>query len=72
MGFFKKSGNGGGLFPDHSIEVDRSLFSNEDERDASCPCAIEDNPNSPVPPTVCEPAEPFYQEVTIEDFTPIP
>jgi hypothetical protein len=67
-GFFAKSGNSRGFFPDTSIEEEKSLFTNDDEKDASCPCAIEDNPNSPVTPQACEPPNPVYQEVTIDDF----
>ena len=69
--FFKKSGNGGGLFPDVSIEEQKSLFKNDDERDASCPCAIEDNPNSPTAPTSCEPAEPVYLPVEEPGLAPV-
>ena len=63
-GFFSKSGNSRGIFPDESIEEEKSLFTNDDEKTSACPCAVEDNPNSPsVSGTVCEPADPVYQEV---------
>lgn len=70
MGFFRKSGNGRGFFPDASIEEERSLFTNDDEKGPDCPCAIEDNPNSPDPIIACQPAEVVRQEITIDDFTP--
>jgi hypothetical protein len=66
--FFRKSGNGRGIFPDQSVQELESLFTNDDEKDSSCPCAIEDNPQSPVQPPSCEPLNPVYQEVTIDDF----
>jgi hypothetical protein len=66
-GFFAKSGNSRGFFPDTSIEEEKSLFTNDDEKDASCPCAIADNPNSPTAPTSCEPAEPVYLPVEEPD-----
>lgn len=63
-GFFAKSGNSRGMFPDESIEEEKSLFTNDDEKTAECPCSIEDNPNSPSPSgDSCEPADPVYQEV---------
>lgn len=62
-GFFAKSGNSRGVFPDTSIEEVKSLFTNDDERDASCPCSIADNPNSPTTPTSCDPAGPVYLPV---------
>ena len=70
MGFFRKSGNSRGVFPDGSIEEYKSLFTNDDEKDASCPCSIADNPNSPTEPTSCEVVDPVYIPVTPEDFIP--
>jgi hypothetical protein len=62
--FFAKSGNNRGAFPDTSIEEEKSLFTNDDEKDASCPCSIEDNPVNPIDPaTSCEPADPVYLPV---------
>jgi hypothetical protein len=66
--FFAKSGNSRGFFPDSSIEEEKSLFTNDDEKGPDCPCAIEDNPQSPTSPTSCEPAEPVYDPVELEDF----
>lgn len=63
-GFFAKSGNNRGAFPDTSIEEEKSLFTNDDEKTSACPCAIEDNPVNPVDPaTSCEPADPVYLPV---------
>jgi len=62
-GFFAKSGNSRGFFPDNSIEVEKSLFTNDDEKNSLCPCSIEDNPNSPVTPTSCQPANPVILPV---------
>lgn len=67
-GFFKKSGNGRGVFPDTSVESLKSLFTNDDERNSSCPCAIADGGNTPTPPNSCPVPAPVYQEVTVEDF----
>jgi len=64
-GFFKKSGNDRGFFPDASIEEEKSLFTNDDE--ACAPCSIQDNPIIPNP---CAIAEPLIQEVTPEDYIP--
>ena len=66
--FFAKSGNSRGFFPDSSIEEEKSLFTNDDEKGPNCPCAIEDNPQSPTSPTSCEPAKPVYDPVELEDF----
>jgi hypothetical protein len=65
--FFKRSGNTRGVFPDHSIEEDRSLFTNDEE----CPgsCSVADNNNIPTPqPNQCQPASPYVHEITQEDF----
>jgi hypothetical protein len=68
-GFFRKSGNSRGVFPDTSIEEYRSLFTNEDERDSSCPCSIADGEiNNQQPPTSCTPANPVIEEIVPEDF----
>lgn len=68
-GFFKKSGNGRGVFPDTSIEVEKSLFTNDDERGADCPCSIADGEiGSPTTPTTCTPADPNIEEITPESF----
>lgn len=75
-GFFKKSGNSRGFFPDTSIEEEKSLFTNDDERDSSCPCAIADGEITPpvedpcetTPDTVLIPVTP--EEVQSQDNTP--
>lgn len=68
-GFFKKSGNDRGVFPDVSIAVEKSLFTNDDERDSSCPCSIADGSVIPgqIPP-FCTPADPVIQMITLDDF----
>jgi hypothetical protein len=69
MGFFRKSGNSRGVFQDGSVEELKSLFTNDDEKDASCPCSIADNPVSPIPmQDPCEPTEPVFIPVVIDDF----
>lgn len=67
-GFFSKSGNGAGIFPDTSIEEEKSLFTNDDEKTSACPCAIEDNPQNPQNPTSCEPAGTVYLPVDEPGF----
>lgn len=71
MGFFKKSGNNRGVFPDSSIDEYSSLFTNEDERGPDCPCSLEDNPNSPNPTISCEIPEPVISPVLPDDFIPV-
>ena len=69
--FFRKSGNGRGFFPDSSPDELASLFTNDDERDASCPCSVADGEIDPTDPaSSCQPAGQVIQEVTIDDFTP--
>lgn len=71
-GFFRKSGNGQGVFPDTSIEEERSLFTN-DEECGSCTIADGVIP-TPTPPDLfpvsCTPAEPNVEEISPEDFIP--
>ena len=69
MAFFKKSGNGRGVFSDKSVDELKSLFTNDDEKDASCPCALEDNAQNPLQPTSCQPADILREEITIDNFT---
>lgn len=69
-GFFRKSGNGRGVFQDGSVETLRSLFTNEDERGPDCPCSIADGESNPQQPTSCTPAEPVIEEIVPEDFQP--
>ena len=70
-GFFAKGGNGQGFFPDTSIEEEKSLFTNDDERNSLCPCSIADGEIIPInPPTVCNLTEPVIQDVTPDDFVP--
>lgn len=67
-GFFRKSGNSRGVFPDTSIEVEKSLFTNDDERNANCPCSIADGQANPQTPTSCTPADPVIEEVDLQTF----
>lgn len=68
-GFFSKSGNGRGIFSDTSIEVEKSLFTNEDERGLNCPCSLADGEISPEnPSTSCSPATTNIEEITPENF----
>ena len=71
MGFFRKGGNDRGFFPDTSIEEEKSLFTNDDEKGPNCPCSIADGSViPPTPPTSCEIPEPVISPVIPEDFTP--
>lgn len=70
-GFFKKSGNNRGFFPDTSIEEEKSLFTNDDEKGIDCPCSIADGAIPiPTPPGSCEIPNPVISPVIPEDFTP--
>ena len=67
--FFAKSGNGRGMFPDQSVEELSSLFTNDDEKTAACPCSVADG--EIIPPTTpagCPIPDPVIQEITPEDF----
>lgn len=72
MRFFRNSGNNRGVFPDSSIDEYRSIFTNDDERGADCPCSLEDNPNNPNQTASCTIPNPVISPVLPEDFNVAP
>lgn len=71
MGFFRRSGNDRGFFPDSPIEEEKSLFTNDDQRGPLCPCSIADGEIILIPqPGSCPIPDPVISPVIPEDFEP--